>query len=91
MIWKILTLLCRLRGLRLPPTYTEKDEYGCVRTFSCLLCPEALATTKELEEHVVSSNFMTIRYEIGEPISNLSVLCKLRKENSVFKWLECPE
>jgi len=44
----------RLRGLRLPPTYTEKDEYGCVRTFSCLLCPEALKTTKELEEHVVS-------------------------------------
>ena len=39
--------------MRLPPTYTEKDEYGCVRTFSCLLCPEALKTTKELEEHVV--------------------------------------
>ena len=49
----ILTLYRRLRGLRLPPTYTEKDEYGCVRTFSCLLCPEALNTIKELEEHVV--------------------------------------
>ena len=41
--------------MRLPPTYTEKDEYGCVRTFSCLLCPEALKTTKELEEHVVGN------------------------------------
>ena len=44
---------CRLRGLSLPATYTEKDEFDCVRTFSCLLCPEALNTVKELEEHVV--------------------------------------
>ena len=58
MMRKILTLFCRLRGLRLPPTYTEKDEYGCVRTFSCLLCPEALKTTKELEEHVVGKNYL---------------------------------
>ena len=26
-----------------------------MRTFSCLLCPEALKTTKELEEHVVGN------------------------------------
>ena len=47
---------CRLRGLSLPATYTEKDEFDCVRTFSCLLCPEALNTVKELEEHVVERN-----------------------------------
>ena len=48
---------CRLRGLSLPATYTEKDEFDCVRTFSCLLCPEALNTVKELEEHVVGDCF----------------------------------
>ena len=75
--------------MRLPPTYTEKDEYGCVRTFSSLLCPEALATTKELEEHVVGNEFLS--GELGTPflVDLLEHVRLLSFKSCINKELKC--
>ena len=46
--------LVQARVGRLPPSYTARDQWGCVRVFTCLACPAALTTVEELEEHVAS-------------------------------------
>ena len=42
----------RLPGGQLPPHYSTRDEFGCVRIFQCDICGTRLADVNQLLQHV---------------------------------------